>query len=52
MQRHNVVTDDLSSAISPHVAEFRRPNDVHFTAKGSEFLGIQVARFLEKQIKR
>lgn len=51
MQRHNVVTDDLSSAITPHLAEYRLPNDVHFTAEGNEFLGLQVAKFLEQQLK-
>jgi lysophospholipase L1-like esterase len=52
MQKHNVVIDDLFGAITPHLAKLQNPNDVHFNAKGYEFLGRQVATVMETQISK
>lgn len=52
MAKHGVATDDLCAAITPRLKELRRPDDVHFTGPGNEFLGLQVARFLEAQLAK
>lgn len=44
MEKHDVVTNDLFSFITPHLAETQNPGDVHFGSKGYELLGEQVAR--------
>jgi lysophospholipase L1-like esterase len=43
MKKHGVTTDDLGTAITPHLAEMQNPHDVHFNAAGYDFLGQQVA---------
>lgn len=43
MKKNNVAVDDLFTAITPKLAELQNPNDVHFIAKGYDFLGDQVA---------
>lgn len=43
MAKHGVVTNDLFTAITPHLSRMQNPNDVHFNAAGYEFLGQQVA---------
>lgn len=43
MDKHGVAIDDLFIFITPHLAEVQSPNDVHFSGKGSEMLGQQVA---------
>ncbi|MCX7400267.1 MAG: cadherin domain-containing protein [Planctomycetales bacterium] len=50
MQEHGVAIDDLFTAITPHLAEWQNPNDVHFSEPGNEFLGKQVATFLKSMI--
>jgi hypothetical protein len=42
MDKHGVAIDDLIF-ITPHLAEVQSPNDVHFSGKGYEMLGQQVA---------
>ena len=44
MKKHGVATDDLFAAITPRLAELQNPNDVHFNAKGYDFLGETVAK--------
>jgi acetyl esterase/lipase len=51
MQRHQIAIDDLFAAITPHLAELQNPNDVHFNAKGYEFLGQQVAASIRQAVK-
>ena len=41
-------TDDLFAAITPRLAEMQNPNDVHFNAKGYDFLGQKVAEEITK----
>jgi hypothetical protein len=47
MQKHGVAVDDLFDAITPHLQQMQNSNDVHFNAKGYDFLGQQVATFIE-----
>ncbi len=43
MEEKGVAVNDLFGAMTPHLAEFQPPGDVHFTGPGYEFLGGQVA---------
>lgn len=52
MKKHGVIIDDLFAAITPHLAEMQNPNDVHFNAKGYDFLGETVARAVEAQLPK
>jgi lysophospholipase L1-like esterase len=47
MKKHGIAVDDLFGAITPHLAEMQNPNDVHFNARGYDFLGETVARAVE-----
>lgn len=38
MEENGVAIDDLNAVITPHLAQMRKPNDVHYTAEGSELL--------------
>ena len=51
MAAHGVPTDDLFAAITPHLAEMQNPNDVHFNAKGYDFLGRKVAESIAKALE-
>jgi len=51
MKRHGIATDDLFIAITPHLAEMQNPSDVHFNAKGYDFLGETVAKAIEAVVK-
>jgi|GEM_PF-6446769 len=51
MTKHGITTDDLFAAITPHLAEMQNPNDVHFNAKGYDFLGEAVAKAIEAAVK-
>jgi lysophospholipase L1-like esterase len=42
MKKHGIATDDLFAAMTPHLAEFQPPLDVHFTGAGYDFLGAKV----------
>lgn len=44
MEQHGVKTNDLFTAITPHLEQMQNPNDVHFNTAGYEFLGQQVAK--------
>lgn len=52
MKRQGVATDDLFAAITPHLGEMQNPNDVHFNAKGYDFLGETVAEAIEAALKQ
>jgi lysophospholipase L1-like esterase len=52
MQKHGVAVDDLYAFIEPHLAEVQPPKDVHFTAKGYDMLGGQVATALLETLSR
>ncbi len=51
MKKHGIVTDDLFAAITPRLAELQPPNDVHFNAKGYDFLGETVATAIQQALK-
>ncbi|MEZ5944956.1 MAG: SGNH/GDSL hydrolase family protein [Planctomycetaceae bacterium] len=51
MSKHSVETDDLFTAVTPHLDEMQNPNDVHFNAAGYDFLGQQVADAITKATK-
>lgn len=51
MKKHGIATDDLFAAITPHLAAMQNPNDVHFNAKGYDFLGETVAKAIEAALK-
>jgi lysophospholipase L1-like esterase len=42
MKKHGIPTDDLFAAMTPRLAEFQPPLDVHFTGAGYDFLGAKV----------
>ncbi len=50
MKKHGVATDDLFAAMTPNLAAMQIPNDVHFNAKGYDFLGETVAKAIEEQL--
>ena len=51
MEKHGVAVDDLFAAVTPHLAEYQNPNDVHFNGAGYDFLGQTVARAIESAMK-
>jgi lysophospholipase L1-like esterase len=51
MKKHGIPTDDLFSAITPHLAKLQNPNDVHFTGEGYDFLGAKVGEAILVLIK-
>ncbi|MEQ1828668.1 MAG: FAD-dependent oxidoreductase [Pirellula sp.] len=44
MAENGIAIDDLNAAVAPLVTKFQKPNDVHFTDQGSDFLAEQVAK--------
>lgn len=51
MAENGVATDDLAAVVAPHVDAERRPNDVHFTAAGSERLARAVAESIATALR-
>lgn len=51
MKEKGIAIDDLFTAITPHLEELQNPNDVHFTTKGYDFLGAEVAASLQSALK-
>lgn len=47
MQKNGVVIDDLFAWISPDLATFQNPHDVHFSSAGYDRLAQRVARVIE-----
>lgn len=47
MSESNVSIDDLNTAITPHLAEYQNPKDVHYKTEGYAFLAKQVAASIE-----
>ena len=43
MAAHGVAVNDLFAAMTPRLAEYQPPLDVHFKAEGYDFLGAKVA---------
>ena len=51
MKRHGIPTDDLFAAMTPRLAEFQPPLDVHFTGAGYDFLGATVGESILSRLK-
>jgi lysophospholipase L1-like esterase len=51
MRKHGIPTDDLFTAITPHLAKLQNPNDVHFSGEGYDFLGGKVGEAILARIK-
>ena len=51
MKKHGIPTDDLFAAMTPRLAEFQPPLDVHFTGAGYDFLGATVGEAILGLIK-
>ena len=47
MKKHNIPTDDLFAAVTPHLTEYQPPNNVHFKEEGYDFLGKQAGAAIE-----
>ena len=52
MKENNVVINDLNAAVQPHVAEYLKPKDVHYTKEGSAFLAGRVTESIETILKK
>ena len=51
MKKHGIPTDDLFGAMTPRLAEFQPPLDVHFTGAGYDFLGATVGEAILRRLK-
>ena len=52
MAENGVAIDDLNAAITPHLAEFQNPKDVHYKPEGYALLAKQVAASIEAALAR
>ena len=52
MKKHGIPTDDLFAAMTPRLAEFQPPLDVHFTGAGYDFLGAKVGESVLARLAR
>jgi len=52
MKKHGVATDDIFAAMTPNAAAMQIPNDVHFNAKGYDFLGETVAKAIQGKLPK
>ena len=52
MDENQIPIDDLYTFVKPQLAKLQQPNDVHFTAEGSQELAKQVARSIAKVLER
>lgn len=48
INKHGIAINDLFAAITPHLATMQNPDDVHFNARGYDFLGETVAKAIEE----
>ena len=52
MKKHGIPTDDLFAAMTPRLAEFQPPLDVHFTGAGYDLLGAKVGESILSALNR
>jgi len=52
MKENGIAINDLNTAVTPHLAEWLRPKDVHYTKEGSAFLAGKVAAAIEPALKK
>ncbi len=50
-EKHDLKIDDLFTAVTPHLAEYQNPDDVHFNTAGYDFLGSEVAKSIAAALK-
>lgn len=50
MREHDVIVNDLYSAVAPRIGELQRPANVHFHPAGSQFLAERVASLIESSL--
>lgn len=48
MEENGIAINDLNAAVTPHLARYLKPGDLHYTTEGSQFLAGHVARSIEK----
>ena len=48
MEANGVAINDLNAAVTPHLARYLKPGDLHYTTEGSQFLAGHVARSIER----
>ncbi|MDP6354107.1 MAG: hypothetical protein QF473_03330 [Planctomycetota bacterium] len=51
MKRHGIPINDLHALMLPRLKEYQNPRDCHFTLKGYEVIGRQVADVISRQLK-
>lgn len=51
MKAKGVAVNDLFTTVSPHVAEYRLPEDVHFNPAGYDFLAARVAEAIGEAVR-
>jgi len=52
MKENGVAINQLHKSVQNRITEFQKPNDVHFTEEGSQFLAQQVAGAIESALLR
>jgi hypothetical protein len=52
MDEEKIVIDDLYALVLPKLAEYQRPGNVHFLAKGSEALAAQVSSAIQAALPK
>lgn len=52
MKKNKIMINDLYSFVLPRMQELQLPENVHFTKKGSEELGIRVADIIRNRLKK
>jgi lysophospholipase L1-like esterase len=52
MAENGVAIDDLNAAVTPHLAKYQKPKDVHYQTEGSAFLAEQVAESIRAQLPK
>ena len=51
MKKNDIIINDLYAYVLPRMEELQKPNNVHFTSKGSEFLAEKVAWEIRRLLK-
>ena len=52
MSAHDISINDLHAAVTPRLADFQKPADVHFSREGSQFLAEKVVAAIRLQLAK
>ena len=52
MRENGIAINDLHGYVSPRFTELQKPNDLHYSTEGSEFLAVRVAAEIEKALRK